>query len=171
MSSIDIHVAHTAAPQGSKRHVGRGILVESSTRLKPYRQAVRDATTQAMRDHRQLPMAGPIRVWLTFHFPRPRGHYRTGRNAHLLRDNAPTHPDTRSTGDVDKLTRATLDGISAKTGAGLIRDDSQVVQLLASKTYSDGPAGTVDIVVEHVTVDVADIAMPRDTRSPHAARD
>ena len=30
-----------AAPQGSKRHVGRGIMIESSKRVKPWRDAVR----------------------------------------------------------------------------------------------------------------------------------
>ena len=40
---ITIRVYGTPAPQGSKRHVGRGVMVESSKKVKPWREAVKQA--------------------------------------------------------------------------------------------------------------------------------
>lgn len=37
---IEITVHGLPAPQGSKRHVGRGVMVESSKNVKPWRSAV-----------------------------------------------------------------------------------------------------------------------------------
>lgn len=68
-----------------------------------------------------------------FVMPRPKSHYRTGRNAHLLRDSAPTAPAGKP--DVDKLSRAVLDAISStKTVWG---DDAQVTDLHAIKRYTE----------------------------------
>lgn len=116
------------APQGSKRHVGRGILVESSKRVQPWRADVR----QALLDLGTL--NGPVRVELTFHFARPASHYGTGRNANVLKPSAPKRPTSRRHGDIDKLARATLDAI---VSAGTIADDDLVVDLWASKRYVD----------------------------------
>jgi len=35
-----------AAPQGSKRHVGNGVMLESSDRVRPWRQDVRFAALE-----------------------------------------------------------------------------------------------------------------------------
>jgi len=61
---------------------------------------------------------------------RPKGHYRTGRNSHLLRDSAPLYP--AGVPDLDKLCRAVLDGL---TMGGAWKDDSQVINLHAVKKY------------------------------------
>lgn len=120
----------TPAPQGSKRHVGGGVMVESSKRVKPWRQDVKYAALEAL-PSTGLPIIGPVAVRLTFWLPRPKGHWRTGRNAHLLRDSAPTFPATKP--DVDKVIRSTLDALGE---AGLWHDDAQVVELTASKVYA-----------------------------------
>ena len=46
MSSFSVIVYGTAAPQGSKRHVGNGVMLESSKRLRPWRQDVRFAALE-----------------------------------------------------------------------------------------------------------------------------
>lgn len=121
-----------AAPQGSKapigrRRDGRTILVESSKRVAPFRQAVRLAAMAT-----GLPLhAGPVRVVAVFRFPRPAGHY--GKRG--LKPSAPAHLTSKARGDIDKLSRALLDGL---TGS-LLADDSQVVGLTAEKVY--GRAG------------------------------
>ena len=43
MTFLRINVLGTPAPQGSKRHVGRGIMVESSRLVGPWREAVKAA--------------------------------------------------------------------------------------------------------------------------------
>src|SRR5206468_58994 len=68
---------------------------------------------------------GPVDVGLYFYFPRPKSHYRTGRNSHLLKDPATEYKPSKP--DLDKLVRAALDAI---TQSGRIwRDDAQVAGL------------------------------------------
>ncbi len=88
----------------------------------------------------QPPVDNPALVALLFEFARPKSHYRTGRNSHLLKDTAPvrhTQPP-----DLDKLVRLTFDGLEM---AGVVGNDAQVWHLTAAKTW-----GTVDQT--HVTL-------------------
>ncbi len=135
MSRVTITVRGVPAPQGSKRHVGNGRMVEMSKAVGPWREAVRAETQHAVYEDRiaDFPcFTGPVEVLLTFWLARPKGHYRTGRNAHLLRDGAPAYPAGKP--DVDKLARAVLDGL---TEGGAWKDDSQVVALHAVKLYAN----------------------------------
>lgn len=129
---IDVTVYGVPAPQGSKRYVGNGISVESSKAVKPWRADVKNAIEQALPDGHQ-PWDGPLTQHIVFAFPRPKGHYGTGRNTHRIKPSAPTHPAT-SRNDLEKLVRAVND---AATAAGLWRDDGLVVQLTATKAYVD----------------------------------
>jgi len=131
VSAAEIRVNGIPAPQGSKRHVGNGRMVESSKAVGPWREAVRAETQRVI----TVPLAGPVRVTVMFYLPRPKGHWRTGRNAHLLRDAAPALPC--GTPDLDKLVRAVLDGLTA---GGAWKDDGQVATLAAGKYYADGAA-------------------------------
>ena len=120
-------------PQGSKRaiknkHTGRVSLIESSAKVKPWREAVISAWQAT--GHPTL--TGPVSVGVTFYLPRPKAHYGTGRNADALKPTAPEWPAV--TPDVDKLCRSTLDGL---TQAGAIEDDARVVFLTAAKAYVD----------------------------------
>lgn len=126
MSAARIEVRGIPAPQGSKRHVGNGRMVEMSKSVGPWREAVRAETARIM----LKPIDGPVCAEIVFTFTRPRSHYRTGRNAHLLRDGAPGMPAGRP--DIDKLARAVLDGL---TMGGAWQDDSQVVALTLRKCY------------------------------------
>ena len=129
---IEIIVRGIPAPQGSKRHVGNGRMIEMSKAVGPWREAVRGETQRKVRE----PMAGAVRVRIWFWLPRPKGHYRTGRNANLLRDGAPVVPS--GTPDIDKLCRAVLDGL---TSGGAWKDDGQVAELVARKLYVVDGAG------------------------------
>lgn len=138
-ATLHFTVAGHAAPQGSKRLYAHGALVESSKRVKPWRVDVRAAAETAMSEHPQTwtPFNGPVTLRAVFRFTRPKSHYRTGRNAHLLRDNAPTAPIGRNTGDLDKLIRAVGDAL---TSAGVYCDDAQITTGYAAKMWAD--AGT-----------------------------
>jgi crossover junction endodeoxyribonuclease RusA len=129
---ITIEVRGLPAPQGSKRHVGRGIMVESSKAVGPWREAVRAETQRVMAAWTDGGLDGPLRVSAGFYLPRPKGHYGTGRNADRVRDSAPDYPAHRP--DLDKLVRSLLDGL---TMGGAWGDDCQVVQLRVSKLYAD----------------------------------
>ena len=130
MNGIEFFVEGIPASQGSKRHVGRGILIESSKRVKPWRSDVRIAAQEARGDRLPVPKPGPIYLTLTFWFPRPKSHYGTGRNADILKPSAPASMTVKP--DIDKLERAILDAL---TGV-LWEDDSQVVHLTATKRYA-----------------------------------
>jgi crossover junction endodeoxyribonuclease RusA len=131
---VIIDVRGLPAPQGSKRHVGGGRMIEQSKAVGPWREAVRAETQHAMAREHWRTLTGPVQVALTFRMTRPKGHYRTGRNATLLRDGAPGRPAGKP--DLDKLARAVLDGLTA---GGAWKDDSQVVVLVAEKLYAAGP--------------------------------
>lgn len=112
------------APQGSKRHVGNGRMVEASAKVKPWRFAVSQAALQTA----QPLIDGPVSVLITFLFSRPKAHYNSKGQ---LKDAAPFYKSNKP--DLDKLCRSTLDGITNV----LIKDDSQVVTLIAAKQYAN----------------------------------
>lgn len=132
MTSLTFTVIGLPGAQGSKRHVGRGIMVESSKKVAPWRQDVAAAAAKAAQAVGWEPLSGPVRVAVGFTFTRPKSHYRTGRHAHLLRDDAPALVTSRAAGDIDKLLRSTFDAL---TIAGIWTDDSLVADLRAIKTY------------------------------------
>ena len=146
MTPVVIRVSGRPAPQGSKRHVGNGRMVEMSKAVGPWREAVRAETQLEMwtQGRGGSPLEGPVAVRLRFWLTRPASHYGTGRNKAVVKPSAPQRPAGRP--DVDKLARAVLDGL---TMGGAFADDSQVVDLQASKWYvTDGDAAGCVITVE-----------------------
>lgn len=127
---LSVVVIGQPAPQGSKRHVGKGVMVESSKAVKPWREAVKFAA----RNHGSLiigdttgpsmPMpetfSCPLRVEVTFTLPKPKSAPKTRR----------TVPAKRP--DIDKLLRSTLDAL---TDAGVWADDGLIVEVVGRKTY------------------------------------
>lgn len=147
-SKLVMDVRGLPAPQGSKRHMGNGVMVESSRRVKPWREDVKqaaltalDATPSWARDRSHVALV------LVFSMPRPKAHWLTGRNAHKLRDNAP-HTMHGRMPDLDKLVRSTCDALSA---AGVYEDDARVCSIMAVKTYAgSGFPGSLDTPGAHV---------------------
>ena len=120
---LDFFVDGKPAPQGSKRHVGGGRMIESSKALPAWRQRIEDVAAKAVAESACWPWlpveAHPVAVELWFVMPRP------------LRLKT-TVPHIRRP-DVDKLARAVLDGI---TGI-VLTDDSLVTELLARKRTAE----------------------------------
>ena len=135
MNEILISVLGIPAAQGSKKHVGRGILVESSKKVAPWRQDVKYATLNV---YKKDPIDYAVSVSLEFIFPRPKGHFGTGRNKDKLKPSAPQFLTSHASGDIDKLCRSTLDGLSVTSGGTVLKDDSLVVSLSAHKRYAKG---------------------------------
>lgn len=106
------------APQGSKRHVGNGRMIEASQKLVPWRNAVKAATIAQLGPD-FTPIETPVALDITFSVARPK----TVKIA---------YPITRYYGDIDKLARSTLDAL---TFGGLLIDDSIVVDLRARKVF------------------------------------
>lgn len=127
MRLYEVRVNGLPAPQGSKRHVGRGVMIESSKKVKPWRDAVAAETSKL--DFEHMPH---VRVTAWFLLPRPKSHFRQGRYAGLLKPTAPPYPAKYP--DLDKLCRSTLDALRM---GGAYRDDAQVVKLHAFKLYAE----------------------------------
>ena len=145
-----IRVFGTPAPQGSKQgravkkggvYTGRVVMHESSAeKVESWRQ---DVIMTVLREARGIYFDGPVRLTVGFLLRRPASHYRTGKNAHLLRDAAPRHPGKKP--DIDKLLRSTLDGLGE---SGIWRDDAQVVEVVARKLYADHEPTGAHITIE-----------------------
>ena len=127
---ISFFVSGIPAPQGSKRHVGNGRMIESSKKVKPWREAVARVASAHLLDE---PVDGHLRVIIRFELPPPKKS-RFG--------NRPAGPP-----DLDKLVRSTLDGLTA---SGLIVDDARVVSLTATKHWALDISGA-SISIEPLT--------------------
>lgn len=132
-------VDHLPAPQGSKKHVGNGVMVEDSKRLPAWRRAVWAAAFRAAKQADEFkPFTGAVHVEIIFRYPRPKSHYRTGRFSHLLKDDAPHFVTT--TPDIDKTCRSVFDAITA---SGVWKDDRQAAALVTSKVYGETPGASI----------------------------
>lgn len=123
-----IFIPGIPAPQGSKTGFiqgGRVVLVESSKKVKPWREAVAEHAKGDL-------LEGPLAVEVEFVMPRTKAM-----------GDKPAPPMIQRP-DLDKLLRSTCDGL---TGAAY-KDDSQVVEIHASKRRAepDEPTGA------HITI-------------------
>jgi crossover junction endodeoxyribonuclease RusA len=116
-----VFVAGHPAPQGSKRHVGNGVMIESSKHVKPWRSDVRSACLGGD-GQPMVYFDGPVSVRLDFVLKRPISTPKRHTPAAVKKP------------DIDKLGRAVLDAIGS---AGIWRDDSQVVKLSAVKRLAE----------------------------------
>jgi crossover junction endodeoxyribonuclease RusA len=123
---VQVFVAGKPAPQGSKRYLGvkggKGIAVESSKAVAPWRADVRTTVDNYCAGmNMPLPVYAegwPASVELNFVMPRPASAPKKKTPAAVKRP------------DIDKLARAVLDALSS---AGMWKDDSQVTHLVVSK--------------------------------------
>ncbi len=126
---MTIRVIGTPGPQGSKRHVGRGIMIESSKKVKPWREAVKWAALEVM-EGKSLSVeasincngsiSGPVAVEMIFTLQKPKSAPKSRR----------TWPDRKP--DLSKLIRSTEDAL---TEAGVYEDDARIVKCTATKVF------------------------------------
>ena len=120
-----------SAPQGSKKHVGRGIMVETCKRLKSWRKEV---SLRAKLIVDEI-IEEPVEVEVVFWFKRQLKHYLPNG---MVRQSAPVYITNKNKGDLDKHCRALLDSLTKSAFA----DDSQVVSLHAVKKYCETESQT-----------------------------
>jgi Holliday junction resolvase RusA-like endonuclease len=134
---ISYFIEGEPAPQGSKNGFvknGRVVMVESSKKVKPWREAVTIKTAQHMSWEGLNAITNPVEIALIFHLPKPKS---------VKRDFPSVKPD------LDKLVRSTFDGL---TTGGLYEDDALVIALSASKIYATDRIGCQIIVSEEPNV-------------------
>lgn len=141
---IQLTVLGVPAPQGSKRFVrmgqnGRGIMVESSARTKPWRLAVQQAAFESVQR-----LTGPVAIEFVFTMPKPKSAPKTRR----------TWPDRKP--DIDKLCRSTLDGL---VEAGVIEDDARVVRLTCAKVFPGEDAQALSVPGVRITISAVEFTI------------
>lgn len=138
---LTFFVRGTPIPQGSKtaiRHGTRARLIEANKKLKPWRNTLQTALAAQAAGRR---IEGPFTIYLDFRFSppqRPRYRDANGKGIHAVKP------------DVDKLTRAVLDSLTA---ADIIDDDARCTTLVATKNYTTKghPTPGVYIIIEPTT--------------------
>lgn len=141
---IKFFVPGLPATAGSKKAFYRPgmrfpVVVDDCKKSKGWKQDVKQFA------HAVAPVVlleGPLVVIFEFRLPRPRGHYRTGKNAASLRDSAPRYPITRP--DVLKMARAVEDALTSV----IWRDDSQIVDERLVKVFADVPG--VEVTIQQI---------------------
>lgn len=127
MNTITFRVDGIPATQGSKRHVGRGVMVEMNKKLPAWRKAIiNTGRTVAPKQPLDCPVSVETAIWV----PRPK----------KPRFNVPATP-----GDLDKYLRAIGDGIEQ---AGILKNDARITHWTATKHYANNttPPGA------HITI-------------------
>jgi crossover junction endodeoxyribonuclease RusA len=127
-----------AAPQGSKRHVGRGIMIESCKQVRPWRNMVAAAAIDA-----DAPLIrGPVSMSVEFLFMRPKSHFRANGT---LKPSAPTVHAVKPDGS--KLIRSTEDALSKL----VFEDDSRIHQGSWLKRYCNNGErpGAIITILQH----------------------
>lgn len=141
MEIITLKIPGRPVSQGSKRtwaakgkngYTGKVSSKEMNAGLQPFRQSVQKAFIAKKGYQTQGPYEGPVSVQIQARYERP------GKGAKCQHC-----PCGRGTPDIDKNARAVLDAL---TLAGVIKDDSQVINLNSSAFYVDGDESTVIIV-------------------------
>jgi crossover junction endodeoxyribonuclease RusA len=147
MAKLTIVVYGIPAPQGSKKFVGlaksgRGILVESSKKVRPWRQDVKAAAIDARAGAE--PIDAPVRVRMVFTMPKPASAPKRKR----------TFPCRMP--DLSKLARSTEDAL---TEAGVWRDDARVVEYnRLAKVYPGEDVESLDIPGVRIEIDLLESA-------------
>jgi crossover junction endodeoxyribonuclease RusA len=132
---IEWFVPGHPAQQGSKRHIGHGIMIESNPKLKSWRTLI--AQTAPITE----PYLTAVKLTVQFMYLRPKSHYGRRDGLPYLKPTAPYFKT--SAADLDKLVRAVNDSL---TGIAF-RDDAQVACIVASKTYTEEQEGV------HITLE------------------
>jgi crossover junction endodeoxyribonuclease RusA len=119
---IDVFIPGQPKAQGSKRHVGHGVMIESCKELPSWRESIRSAL--ALDNGQPIErFEGAVVCTLEFILHRP--------------GSAPKRkatPPAMKKPDLDKLTRAAFDAVAS---AGVIQNDARIVATLVWKRLAE----------------------------------
>lgn len=131
--TIEFTVPGTPIAQGSKRVFGKRLVDANDKTLRPWRATVAAAAVDALPAGWQ-PLSGPVLVFCSFAFARPKSHF--GARGNVLPSRASRWHTQKPDGD--KCVRAVFDAL---TDAGVWRDDAQVAHQVGVKLWTEGAPG------------------------------
>lgn len=115
MKELSFRVDGLPAPQGSKRHIGNGRMIEASKKVGPWRAAVLEAVAPLSFE----PFSGSVGIEIVFWLEKPKS----------VKRDLPTVPP-----DLDKLVRGLFDAL---TLASVWTDDAIVIEVKSWKFYAE----------------------------------
>ena len=156
MDTVTLVIYGDCQPAGSKKAVtpkGKSfpVVIDANPKAKGWKDRIGKACAEQYGGEF---LEGALTATIRFYQPRPQGHFRTGKHSGLLRDSSPARPTVAP--DIDKLSRAVLDGLQGQ----LYRNDAQVVDKLAQKLYGE-PARVEIEVAALAEQTVADAMAPQ----------
>jgi len=134
--AIRLTVLGEPTAQKRHRHVSKGGFTRS---YDPSAADKGDFLSIVQNNAPEKPFDCPLRVDVTFFFSRPKSHFKSGKNSHILKDNAPVWHTSRP--DRDNLDKLVMDSMSKV----FWRDDSLVCAGEIQKLYSDNPRTEITI--------------------------
>lgn len=136
-SELTLSIVGLPAPQGSKRHVGNGRMIEASSKVGPWREAVAQAVSARFAETDDYTrFTDPVRIKTTFYLPRGK----------TIKRPWPSVPP-----DLDKLERGLFDAL---TIAGVWADDALVIETAATKLYADDRQPGADVSITLMPADL-----------------
>jgi len=87
------------------------------------------------------PFAVPLAVAIRFYFTRPKSHFRTGKNSHVMKNTAPLWHTSRP--DVDNMAKFLMDSLNKIYW----KDDSYIADCWITKQYDDKPRTEIEITL------------------------
>jgi len=123
--------------QKRHRHTKRGMVYDPSSKDKKI------AILQIKEQFTGEPYTDALKISFIFHIKRPKAHFRTGKYSNELKKTAPVYPIGRI-GDIDNFIKFYLDVMQIDKTVYL--DDSQVIELRATKEYDDKESYTEIII-------------------------
>jgi len=141
-NAITFFVPGVPKPSGSKRgfyvpKLKRVVITDDNRNSRDWKTDVQQAALKVYTQEFSRPLIeGPLKLEVTFVFPRPKSHFRVNG---ALRDSAPK--DFIGRPDITKLLRAVEDALNKVVW----NDDSQIILQIACKRYGPTPGALITI--------------------------
>lgn len=129
-------------PKAQKRHRHRVMNIGGkhiSATYDPHKKEKENFLLKCIEYRPETPFKGAVALDVDFYFPRPKSHYGTGKNADILKDNAPKFHTKKP--DTDNLVKFVKDGLEGVYWV----NDSIIFSETVTKHYSVTPRTEVKI--------------------------
>lgn len=103
---------------------------------------------EAKKQYHRAPFSGPVTMSVRAVFPRPNGHFGTGRNQYKLKPSSPKYHTKKS--DVDNIVKFYADCLNGIA----YMDDCQVIEISSRKEWSDdrNHIGLTEVIIKPVEI-------------------
>lgn len=127
---MQIELKILGEPKAQKRH--RSVKMGNFNRQYDPSSADKKDFLSIVQDNAPLePFVAPLSVNMVFVFTRPKSHYRSGKNSHILKDDAPIYHVSKP--DCDNLAKFVMDALNKIYW----KDDSLICSISVTKKYTN----------------------------------